>query len=93
MTTLDELISELEDAREDLGGGAEVRVAYQQSYPLRGTVACVTIPPDPDDPYPADERAPGQEEDGRMVWLAVGSAPYRENPYGPEWAWQGREDS
>lgn len=26
-------------------------------------------------------------EDGKMLWLAVGSAPYDENPYGPRWAW------
>lgn len=24
-----------------------------------------------------------------MLWIAVGSAPYAENPYGPAWAWTG----
>lgn len=42
--TIDELIEELENARDDLGGHAEVRIAYQQNYPLRGTIARVTAP-------------------------------------------------
>ncbi len=89
--TLDEMISELEDAREDLGGDAEVRVAYQPNYPLRGTVAAVTVP-DTDDPYSEGEAAPGQEHDGHMAWIAVGPVYGDENPYGPEWAWGGGED-
>lgn len=86
--TLDELIQELESAREDLGGDAEVRIAYQENYPLRGTVARVTVP-EMDDPYSDGESATGQEKDGSMVWIAVCSAPYDENPYGPAWAWTG----
>lgn len=88
--TIDEMIAALEEAREDLGGEAQVRVAYQPNWPLRGTVARVTVPdgPDPDDNYDEGSAAPGQENDGRMVWIAVGSAPYDENPYGPRWAWE-----
>lgn len=89
--TIDDLIAELEDARENLGGDAEVRVAYQENYPLRGTVARVTVPED-EDPYDEGERAVGQDADGGMVWIAVGSAPYDENPYGPRWAWTGDRD-
>ena len=86
--TIDELISELEDARAELSGSAEVRIAYQQAYPLRGTIARVTVP-EPE-PYGDDESAPGQEDDGSMLWLAAGSVSGRENPYGPAWAWNSR---
>jgi hypothetical protein len=86
--TIDDLISELEQARDELGGHAEVRVAYQQNYPLRGTIARMTVP-DVENPYDEGTAAPGQDGDAHMAWLAVGSAPYDENPYGPEWAWTG----
>jgi hypothetical protein len=89
--TIDELIAELEDARETLGGQASVRIAYQQNYPLRGTVAAVTVPDD--EPYSDDDSAPGQDDDAQMCWIAVGAAPYDENPYGPAWAWTGEYDS
>lgn len=93
--TIDELISELEEARESLGGQAGVRVAYQPSYPLRGTIARVTVPDctDADHLYSESERAAKQDEDGTFAWIAVGSAPYDENPYGPSWAWTGEFDS
>jgi hypothetical protein len=93
--TIDEMIAELEEAREDLGGDAEVRVAWQQQYPLRGTVERVTVPngPDPDDNYDEGESAAGQENDGKFLWLAAGTVDYNENPYGPKWAWgQDSED-
>jgi hypothetical protein len=84
--TIDELISELEEARDELGGEAEVRVAYQQNYPLRGAVAAVTVPGE--EPYDEGESAPGQDNDANMCWIAVGSVPYPENSYGPSWAWK-----
>jgi len=110
---IDEMIQQLEEARDDLGGDAEVRIAYQPNWPLRGTVAAVTVPQDDSEPHcadhtcfvgschdcqeamaDADERgdgdaAPGKENDSKMLWLAVGSAPWDENPYAPRWAWQG----
>ena len=45
--TLDQLIEELEDAREDLGGDAEVRIAYQPNWPIWATLRYVTVPEDP----------------------------------------------
>lgn len=84
--SLDELIEALEEARESKGGDAQVRVAYQQNYPLRGSMVTVTMPADEDE-YPEGEHALGQEQDMTMVWIALGSPPYEENPYGPEWAW------
>jgi hypothetical protein len=83
--TIDQLIEELEAARDDLGGNAEVRIAYQENWPLRGAVAAVTLPSEA--PYDEDEDAPGQDADDKMAWIAVGSAPYDENPYAPRWAW------
>ena len=89
--TIDELIELASEAREDLGGDAEVRIASQPGWPLRAALAYVTIPPstDPSDLYGPDETAAGQENDGRYLWLATGDLPDRENPYAPEWAWLG----
>ena len=42
--TLDELMELASEARENLGGDAEVRIASQPGWPLRAALACVTIP-------------------------------------------------
>ena len=88
--TIDELIELASEAREDLGGDAEVRIASQPGWPLRAALACVTIPhsTDPSDLYGPDETAAGQEKDGTFLWLATGDLPDGENPYAPEWAWR-----
>ena len=88
--TIDELIEELESARDDLGGDAEIRIAYQPGWPLRATVASVTVPPsgDPDELYGEDDRTAKQDNDGHVLWIAAGNAPYDENPYAPRWAWR-----
>lgn len=87
---ISELMGELEEAAEDLGEDAEVRVAYQPSWPLRATLRYITVASG--STYDEDEEAPGQEEDTAMVWLAVGDGvPFGENPYAPRWAWQGGE--
>lgn len=85
--TVDDLIEKLEEAREELGGDAQVRMTWQPEYPIRGTVAAVTVPANRADPYGEDEVAPGQRNDGQMVWLAAGPVPWDENGYGPSWAW------
>ena len=61
--TIDELIELARDAREDLGGDAQVRIACQPGYPLRAALSCVTVPSstDPADLYGTDETAVGQE--------------------------------
>ena len=83
--TIDELIELAGDARDDLGGGAQVRIAYQPGYPLRAALHCVTIPhsTDPEHLYGPDQTAAGQQDDGRFLWLATGDLPNRENPYAP----------
>jgi hypothetical protein len=89
--TIDELIVLAQDAREDLGGDAQVRIAYQPGYPLRTALMGVTTPhsTDPEELYGADETASGQANDGAFLWLATGDLPDGENPYAPDWAWSG----
>ena len=89
--TIDQLIELAVEAREDLGGGAQVRIACQRGYPVRAALQYVTVPPstDPAELYGPDETAAGQENDGTFLWLAAGDLPDRENPYAPEWAWLG----
>jgi hypothetical protein len=89
--TIDELITLAEEAREDLGGDAQVRIAFQPGWPLRAALAYVTIPhsTDPAELYDPDETASGQGNDGTFLWLATGDLPDGENPYAPGWAWLG----
>jgi hypothetical protein len=89
--TIDELIELAADAREDLGGAAQVRIAYQPGYPLRAALRYVTTPcsSDPADLYGPGETAAGQENDGTFLWLAAGDIPGHESPYAPQWAWIG----
>lgn len=93
--TVDELIELAEEARADLGGDAQVRIAYQRGYPLRAALRCVTVPPstDPSDLYGSGETAAGQDKDGTFLWLATGDVPDHENPYAPDWAWLGSYSS
>ena len=89
--TIDELIALAEEGRDELGGGAQVRIATQPGYPVRATLRYVTTPfsTDPGDLYDSDEQAPGQQNDGVFLWLAAGEVPDGENPYAPAWAWNG----
>jgi len=89
--TIDELIEAAAAAREDLGGGAQVRIAYQPAYPLRAALGCVTVPfsADLSELYGLDETAAGQQHDGSYLWLATADVPDGENPYAPGWAWLG----
>lgn len=99
--TIDEMIEELEDARQEMGGDTEIAVAYQETYPLRGTVARVTVP-EKDDMCPGcgenrdhdEDECPGgafdsDSKDRELLWLAIGSADYRQSPYAPHWPWEG----
>ncbi|HEX6453800.1 MAG TPA: hypothetical protein VF060_30590 [Trebonia sp.] len=64
MTCADELIALAEEAREDLGGDAEVRIAC---YPVRAALQYVTIPhsTDPGELYGPDETAPASSTTAR----------------------------
>lgn len=87
--TLDAAIEALEEARDELGGDALLRVAWQENYPLRGAVTGIKIPGSPDaaDLYDEGSAAAGQDQDGRFCWLATEPPDAPENPYGPDWAW------
>ena len=78
--TVRELIEMLEDCNED----AEVRMAYQPSYPLESQIACVTadsdLQPDEDDEVNDEEST-----DGEVVWLCEGS----QVGYGRKSVWMG----
>ena len=89
--TIDQLIELAVEGREDLGGDAQVRIAYQRGYPVRAALQYVTVRPstDPSELYGPDETAAGQQNDGTFLWLAAGDLPDRENPYAPGWAWLG----
>lgn len=83
---IDDLIQTLEEAREAMGGDADVRIAYQPSWPLRGNVVEVTYNHNGD---PDADFAPGTPADEAICWLAAGEVGYGENPYAPRWAWDG----
>ena len=86
--TIDEPITLAEEARDELGGSAQVRIACQPAWPLRAALECVTIPwsADPDELYGPGETAAGQEHDRTFLWLAAGARPDGENPHAPPWA-------
>ena len=75
--TIDELIALAEEAREDLGGDAQVRIACQPGYPVRAALQYVTIPHSSTDP--GESLRPGRHgprpEQRRHVPLAGHSRP------------------
>jgi hypothetical protein len=83
--TIDELIELATEAREDLGGDAQVRIAYQRGYPLRAALSWVTIPysTEPAELYGPGERAAGQQHDGTFLWLATGTSQAGRTPTPP----------
>lgn len=46
--TLDDLIEQLQEIRDDHGGETPVRVAYQPSYPLQGRLSTLAVTNDRD---------------------------------------------
>jgi hypothetical protein len=53
--TIDELLEELDNAKDAMGGATEIRIAYQPRWPLRGKIANVCIPDPPEDGPHCDE--------------------------------------
>jgi len=74
--TLDYLIEQLIEKRDQLGGQVEVRIAEQPSYPLQSSIAGVVS---------SDDIA-YLEEEKPIVWIAEGSQ-CRPNPYAPNDIW------
>jgi hypothetical protein len=86
LETLDDVIAALQDARDLLGGSAAVRIAHNNRWPLRLSVAAVTVQSDPDADSPDD---PADIADRRYCWIATGVLPgTNESPYAPRWAWE-----
>lgn len=90
---LTELIDQLTELRDELGDDAAVRIAYQQNWPLRGTVATVTSSMDiartkaEDDEVEDIEEAVAADTEPKTVWISVGPASYSESPYAPKEVW------
>jgi hypothetical protein len=83
------------DVLEQYDEDAEIRVAFQPSWPLRGKVANVVssdeIRDDDNDPEYADpdaERDPADPVREDFVWIAVDQvSSSSENPYAPKEVW------
>lgn len=83
--TIDQLITRLEEYREELGGEIEVRLMTQSHYPFENTIAGVAsgqeINEGGDEQNPADD---GDVEHDHMVYLCEG----QQLCYGTKRAWE-----
>ncbi len=80
-------VADLIDALSDADPDAEIRIAYQPSWPIAASVSSVTSDAEARADDPDDEpRAGGRPEPG-VIWLACGALPYDESPYAPRGAW------
>lgn len=90
--TIDELIEQLEEARDDLGGETEVLVANQPTYPLTNVISNIAYGRDIYDDEEGDEEEKAEKPDRRRdaLWIAVSQpGSYSDlNPYAPEGAWR-----
>jgi hypothetical protein len=83
-------VRELIDVLEQYDEDAEIRVAFQPSWPLRGKVANVVSSDDNDPEYadPDAERDPADPVREDFVWIAVDQvSSSSENPYAPKEVW------
>jgi hypothetical protein len=86
--TIEELIEQLEDARQDMSAETEIPVAIQPSWPLRCRIQSVTVPPaDQPNDEDRDENPAVDADDATVLWIAVDQVGSSENPYAPRWAW------
>jgi hypothetical protein len=84
--TVAELIQLLEQYDED----AEIRVAFQPSWPLRARVQNVIASDEVVDEDDEDEDPAAADQRGEnIVWIAVDQvSQYDENPYAPKTVWR-----
>jgi hypothetical protein len=91
---VDELIDQLEGIKDQYGGEAEIRIAFQPSWPLRGTIASVQHGMDlefcDEDGYLRQEDPNDEAPEVRQyVWIAIDQVGgHSEHPYAPREAWQ-----
>jgi hypothetical protein len=85
--TIDELITVLQDARDELGGGARVRVVTQRVYPLSHRVVAAATANEGESPSEEGETGPGWDHGKQTLWLACDTPDVPESPYAPRWVW------
>jgi hypothetical protein len=83
--TIDELIELATEAREDLGGDAQVRIAYQPGYPLRAALQYVTTPYSTDPPTCTTRtiRPPDRKTTGPSCGSPPATCQTARTPYAP----------
>ena len=84
--TIEELIEQLEEARESVGGDALVKVANQPSWPLREDITQLTYNRYGDGSY-GDTGDKDDPKDEEILWIAIQQD--SQSPYAPRWAWDG----
>jgi hypothetical protein len=95
--TLDELIEQLTDLREEIGrGDVRVRVGNQPSYPLANNISNLVCSTDLEDDEDDEDVSPEEREAYKaahpdefepVVWIALDQD--REDPYGaPKQIWE-----
>jgi hypothetical protein len=80
--TVNDLIERLQEVAEEGMGDAEIRLAFQPSWPLQFTVGGIAIP-DTDSDAP-DE---GPVDTTPVVYITEGSHP-DDSPYAPGWVFE-----
>ena len=81
-------VEDLIGALEGCDPKAELRIAFQPSWPMRAKVASITDLTGPDAEDLGGEESEG-DEDGQYVWIAITDGVSDENPYAPKAAWAG----
>lgn len=89
MTTIRELIEQLEELAEDYGDETRIVGAFQPSYPLAAEIGTPVVidpaQPDDDEELIDDELAAERDANGPPIaWLPLLGHPYDLNPYAPQ---------
>jgi hypothetical protein len=82
--TIDELISRLEDYRDEIGGDAEVRLMTQQSWPFENSVCGLVSGAEINDLSEDDEEDDADGTDDSILYIVEG----QQIGYGTKRAWE-----
>jgi len=82
--TVNEMIERLQEAAEDGFGDCELRLAFQERWPLQFTVRGIATPDD-------ESRGMGEPDEepsvaASVVYIVEGDHPRDDSPYAPVWA-------
>lgn len=83
-------VFELIEALEQLPGDLDIRIAYQQSYPLTATlhnVAVEVVQFDCQDSAIVGVDDLEDDQEAACVWLAASDCPWNISPYAPRDVW------